>query len=228
MAKRDYYEVLGINRNASQDDIKQAYRKMSKKYHPDVCKDADAEDKFKEVNEAYNVLSDTKKKSMYTQPPFCQSALCAIRVLQLLCSENQILLQSGGSLFGEESRVGFSLPLQQERGFPGHGVIVMVRVRGVRPGQGIIRVHAPAPPDAVPDIPTIYAYEIEGQRGVDRLDFIIQGAFHAPVTHSRQGPGRDSQLRPDRQLAGVPMVVLDAVAHDLHFRSGRRVVLRQG
>lgn len=65
MAKRDYYEVLGINRNASQDDIKQAYRKMSKKYHPDVCKDADAEDKFKEVNEAYNVLSDTKKKSMY-------------------------------------------------------------------------------------------------------------------------------------------------------------------
>lgn len=63
--KRDYYEVLGINKNASADEIKRAYRKMAKKYHPDVNKSADAEEKFKEVNEAYEVLSDPDKKAAY-------------------------------------------------------------------------------------------------------------------------------------------------------------------
>ena len=63
--KRDYYEVLGINKNASSDEIKRAYRKMAKKYHPDVNKSADAEEKFKEVNEAYEVLSDPDKKAAY-------------------------------------------------------------------------------------------------------------------------------------------------------------------
>ena len=63
--KRDYYEVLGIKKNASADEIKRAYRKMAKKYHPDVNKSADAEEKFKEVNEAYEVLSDPDKKAAY-------------------------------------------------------------------------------------------------------------------------------------------------------------------
>ena len=63
--KRDYYEVLGVNKNASADEIKRAYRKMAKKYHPDVNKSADAEEKFKEVNEAYEVLSDPDKKAAY-------------------------------------------------------------------------------------------------------------------------------------------------------------------
>ena len=67
MAKRDYYEVLGIAKGASDDEIKKAYRKMAKKYHPDVNKEPDAEEKFKEVNEAYEVLSDTQKKAMYDQ-----------------------------------------------------------------------------------------------------------------------------------------------------------------
>ena len=65
--KRDYYEVLGVSRDASEDEIKKAYRKLAKKYHPDVSKEKDAEEKFKEVNEAYEVLSDPQKKQTYDQ-----------------------------------------------------------------------------------------------------------------------------------------------------------------
>jgi len=65
--KRDYYEVLGLAKGASADEIKRAYRKLAKKYHPDVNKEADAEAKFKEVSEAYEVLSDPQKKQKYDQ-----------------------------------------------------------------------------------------------------------------------------------------------------------------
>lgn len=66
--KRDYYEVLGISRNASDEDIKKAYRKLAKQYHPDLNPgDKTAEARFKEVNEAYEVLSDKDKKARYDQ-----------------------------------------------------------------------------------------------------------------------------------------------------------------
>lgn len=65
MAKRDYYEVLGINRSADANEIKKAYRKLAKKYHPDANDSEDAEEKFKELQEAYEVLSDENKKATY-------------------------------------------------------------------------------------------------------------------------------------------------------------------
>ncbi|ATW25353.1 molecular chaperone DnaJ [Candidatus Formimonas warabiya] len=68
MSKRDYYEVLGVPRTASEDEVKKAYKKLAKKYHPDLNPDSrTAEEKFKEINEAYEVLSDTEKRSRYDQ-----------------------------------------------------------------------------------------------------------------------------------------------------------------
>lgn len=70
--KRDYYDILGVSRNASKDDIKRAYRRMAKKYHPDLNKDNPkaAEEKFKEISEAYEVLIDDQKRSLYDQYGF--------------------------------------------------------------------------------------------------------------------------------------------------------------
>lgn len=69
MANRDYYEVLGIDKNATEADIKRAYRRMARKYHPDLNKEhpKEAEENFKKVNEAYHVLSDADKRAQYDQ-----------------------------------------------------------------------------------------------------------------------------------------------------------------
>ncbi|MGN0324059.1 MAG: DnaJ C-terminal domain-containing protein [Oliverpabstia sp.] len=71
MVKRDYYDVLGVNKHADEKEIKHAYRKLAKKYHPDTNEgNAEAEQKFKEVTEAYNVLSDKEKRQLYDQYGF--------------------------------------------------------------------------------------------------------------------------------------------------------------
>lgn len=67
MAKRDYYEILGISKTADEKEIKSAYRRLAKKYHPDVSTESNAEAKFKEIQEAYAVLSDTTQRSKYDQ-----------------------------------------------------------------------------------------------------------------------------------------------------------------
>ena len=65
VANKNYYDILGVDKNATPDDIKSAYRSLAKKYHPDLNKTAEAAEKFKEINEAYEVLSDPAKKSNY-------------------------------------------------------------------------------------------------------------------------------------------------------------------
>ncbi|MFQ5741821.1 MAG: DnaJ domain-containing protein, partial [Acidobacteriota bacterium] len=69
--KTDYYQVLGLKRGASADEVRKAYRRLARKYHPDVNPgDKSAEEKFKHIQEAYDVLSDSKKRKMYDQYGF--------------------------------------------------------------------------------------------------------------------------------------------------------------
>jgi molecular chaperone DnaJ len=65
MAKRDYYEVLGVQRNATKDDLRSAFRRLARQYHPDANKAPDAEERFKEINEAYAILSDDERRAAY-------------------------------------------------------------------------------------------------------------------------------------------------------------------
>lgn len=66
-AEKNYYDILGVNKNASDDEIKKAYRNLARKYHPDINKEKDAEAKFKEISQAYEILGDSQKKSNYDQ-----------------------------------------------------------------------------------------------------------------------------------------------------------------
>src|SRR3990167_9140917 len=67
MEYKDYYVVMGVARNATQDEIKQSYRRLARKYHPDVSKETNAEEKFKNLQEAYEVLKDPEKRAAYDQ-----------------------------------------------------------------------------------------------------------------------------------------------------------------
>ena len=70
MNKRDYYDVLGVSKNASADEIKSAFRRLAKKYHPDVCKEEGGAEKFKEAQEAYAVLSNPTERAKYDKYGF--------------------------------------------------------------------------------------------------------------------------------------------------------------
>ena len=67
MGSKDYYKILNVSKTAKKDEIKKSYRRLARKYHPDVSKEKDAETRFKEVNEAYDILSDKKKRAQYDQ-----------------------------------------------------------------------------------------------------------------------------------------------------------------
>lgn len=101
MSKRDYYEVLGISKSATKDEIKKAYRKLSKQYHPDINKAEDAADKFKEVKEAYEVLSDDQKKHNTINLVI----LIQIKALAALVEAAQTLAASALKIFSARSLV---------------------------------------------------------------------------------------------------------------------------
>lgn len=96
--KRDYYEVLGVERTASQQDIKKAYRKLAMQYHPDHNKEHDAEERFKELSEAYAVLSDANKRSRYDRGGF--AALDGISADDIFSGINFEDIFGGGSFGG--------------------------------------------------------------------------------------------------------------------------------
>src|SRR2546425_5346019 len=106
MAKEDYYSILGVARDAKEPAIKKAYRRLARKYHPDVNPgDKTAEEKFKKIQEAYNVLSDSEKRKMYDQFGFYREGF-----------QSQ---QAGDHGFG-----GFSGGRAGEGGFVGFGFLV--------------------------------------------------------------------------------------------------------
>lgn len=82
---KDYYDILGIKKGASDDDIKKAYRKQALRYHPDKNTSPGAEEKFKEIAEAYDVLSDPKKKDIYDRYGEEGTSLCVIVLNTLVC-----------------------------------------------------------------------------------------------------------------------------------------------
>lgn len=84
--KKDYYEVLGLSKGASDEEIKRAFRKLAKQYHPDVNKDPGAEEKFKEIGEAYSVLSDPQKRPNMTNldMPLLQTVQEALDLVQMI------------------------------------------------------------------------------------------------------------------------------------------------
>ncbi len=134
MNKRDYYEVLGVSKDATQSEIKSAFRKLAKKYHPDVSKEPDAEEKFKEAQEAYAVLSDENKRKQYDQ--FGHSAFEGAGSAGFDFSDidlSDILREAFGGSFGGGFTSGFSNFGFDDFGFGG-------RSRATKGRDQIVRV----------------------------------------------------------------------------------------
>lgn len=118
MQFKDYYQIMGVARDATQDEIKRSYRKLARKYHPDVSKASDAETRFKELGEAYEVLKDTEKRAAYDQlganwkggqefrPPPDWKASFKFRDVGSAGSDAQDYSDFFASLFGEHFRKG--------------------------------------------------------------------------------------------------------------------------
>jgi len=130
---RDYYEVLGVAKTASQDEIKRSYRKLARKYHPDANPDdPKAEEKFKEVSSAYEVLSDAEKRKMYDAGPsfFGQGGQGAggFRGYQGGQPVGGEWADLFGNLFGGGFGGGFGGAGRQQRGMRGQDLSVAVRL----------------------------------------------------------------------------------------------------
>lgn len=119
---KDYYEILGVSKDASQDDIKKAYKKLAKKYHPDINKDAGAADKFKEISEAAAVLGDPQKRQQYDQFGTADSPFQGFDSSQFSGFDlNDIFDQIFGGM-------GFNFGGFQRRGQPGRDLLTQTTV----------------------------------------------------------------------------------------------------
>lgn len=120
--QRDYYEVLGVDRNAGADDIKRAYRKLALKYHPDRNKEAGAEDKFKEAAEAYEVLSDAEKRQRYDR--YGHDGLSGAAMHDFSGMGVEDIFSMFGDLFGDSFGGGFG----RQRGNRGRDLQATVEI----------------------------------------------------------------------------------------------------
>ncbi len=195
MAKRDFYEVMGVSRNASEDDIKKAYRKLARKYHPDVSKEPDAEAQFKELGEAYEVLKDPRKRSAYDQ--FGHAGV-----------SNQPPPPRGGGMggfpfddiFGGHRRSGFTrMSVTGQFGNSSWSInhLGNVEVVAMIPLRIMVQGH--------PAYPVHYPYPVHGNvTGIDRRAIAMKILQDTPVFHQEI----IENVLPDGGILNIQMVPL--------------------
>lgn len=216
MAKRDFYEVLGVSRSASAKEIRQAFRKLARKHHPDVSKDKGAEAKFKEVNEAYEVLSDPENRKKYDQYGDDWKHADKIAAAQAAggFGGNGGWPPGGGRAGGEDPFAGFDLGdlFGQQGGRGGRGRRAQAFSM---PGQDLEH-----PVEVTLDESfqgTARTVQVQGQRGTKRLEVKIPAGVR---TGSRirvageGGPGTGSGPKGDLWLA------VSVLPHALFERDG--------